>query len=408
VNRDRLVVFLGCAAAILIIASPAWAQWVVYGYSQGSGSVPIPDVDKNATAPPPDNSCWMAAASNLLAAAGWGPSSQTPQQNADAIYGHMTSHFLIANGGQTSKAVNWWLMNYGYNPDDTSGYYNPGMSYSNVAYESKMFTATDYDNLLGKLVNNEYVAVSWTLPPPAELGHAMTLVGGNYSTSPGSQTSVWHDSDQTIGANGDDTHGNVWTRGFWELDYNNDGPVNDYTASAYHMLSPGLTKPQNAVENYDWAYFRDQVPTGDWTIASREAGLKAEDFADPYWEGDSKTLVIGNEYIQDMRKEVYLLIDYADHDNNSDPGITLVSSADELNPLNPTRIEYATDFGQILLTWELDHQPAWEKIIFPHVKYHDISLDVQTINVATICVPEPSSMVMLALSMMGLFGLRRR
>ncbi|MBN2291046.1 MAG: PEP-CTERM sorting domain-containing protein [Pirellulales bacterium] len=411
-DRAFVRAILCCATAVFILGNCAFAQWDVYAYSQGSGSVPIPDVDKNpANAPPPplvDNSCWMAAASNLLAGAGWGLSTQTPQQNADAIYGHMTSHFNIINGGFTYRAINWWLYNYGYNPDDTTGYYNPGNMYSDVTYVERTLTAGDYDYLLGELAstpNNQYVAVSFILPAPAECGHVMTLVGGNYSTSAGSQTSVWHDSDQDVGGTDDDTYTNVWGGGgptaTWWLDYGNTGPGgDDWLADAYHMLCPGLTKPQDAMENYDWAYYRDQNASGDWFLNSREAGLKAADFDDPYW-WDSNTLVVDNELIQDQRKNVYLLIDYIDQDNNSDPGITLISSEDELTEIAPTLIEYSDDYGQILLTWELDHQPAWEKIIFPASKYHDLSLDVKDFNIATICVPEPSTMLMLALAVIG-------
>ena len=94
----------------------------VYKYSQPEEDlVPVPDADKPGVslgnAPPAgDQSCWLAAAANILAGAGWGPAANTPQQNATAIYGHLTGHFTTAWAGNTALAANWWLLNYGYNP----------------------------------------------------------------------------------------------------------------------------------------------------------------------------------------------------------------------------------------------------------------------------------------------------
>lgn len=68
---------------------------------------PAPDVDK----PMPivnDNSCWMAAAANMLAGAGYGAGA-TVQARADDIYGDMVAQYGVANGGWTDTALNWWL-----------------------------------------------------------------------------------------------------------------------------------------------------------------------------------------------------------------------------------------------------------------------------------------------------------
>ena len=73
----------------------------------------VPDVDKAKLAfppgPMPDNSCWLACASNLLGGGGWGLAGNTPQQNADAIYGHLTGHFTFVPMGNPATAINWWL-----------------------------------------------------------------------------------------------------------------------------------------------------------------------------------------------------------------------------------------------------------------------------------------------------------
>ncbi|MFA6135078.1 MAG: PEP-CTERM sorting domain-containing protein [Phycisphaerae bacterium] len=394
---------------LLVTALPAGA-YDVYKYSQiGQPPDPVPDVNKLGGAQ--DNSCWLATAANMLAGAGWGLSDKTAQQNGDAIYGQLTGHFGTACGGMEERAINWWLLNYGYNPDAVdANYYRPTLTYNDVTHVDRTLTAADYDFLLNELTRCQYVGVSFVVPGQ-ELGHAMTLVGGNYSSfhvPPGGlQASVWHDSDKTLGVNGDDPHANVWrnANNDWYVNYQDDGnPNNDLLAENYTTLCPGLQKPKSAIDNYDVAYYRDMAPDGSWFRTFREAGVKKDVFADPVWD-DSFTLTLGNEIVQDYHKEVWLLIDYLDRDNNTDPNILLVTQQDP-NGLSPTEIDYSPDNGQIRLHWVLDYQPAWEKIVFPLGKYCDLSGDVKDLNVATECIPEPATLALLALG--GLAMLRRR
>jgi hypothetical protein len=67
---------------------------------------PPADVDKSGI--PDDNSCYLATASNMLAAAGYGD-GDTLQERADAIYGEMTAQFGTTNHGWTDTALTWWL-----------------------------------------------------------------------------------------------------------------------------------------------------------------------------------------------------------------------------------------------------------------------------------------------------------
>ncbi len=49
-----------------------------------------PDVDKDY----PNMTCWLAAAANMLAGAGYGTGDPNdPQARADAIYDELTAHF---------------------------------------------------------------------------------------------------------------------------------------------------------------------------------------------------------------------------------------------------------------------------------------------------------------------------
>ena len=396
-----------------LVCGPALAVPGYDIYKLSQDGTPIPDVNKAGGLE--DNSCWQAAAANLLAGAGWGKAGQSAAQNAAAIYGHMTAHFGTACGGYEERAINWWLANYGKNPNapDTS-YYDPNNSYTDVTHVLRTLSAGDYEFLLNELVRCQYVAVSF-LKPREELGHVMTLVGGNrtpWAVPPGlgQQVAVWHDSDRNLNPPppSDDVLTNRWQganiNATWYLDYwqTPDVPDDDWLAENYTTLCPGLKKPKQAMENYDLAYFKDMDAAGKWFNTFREAGAKKDVYADPVWDDEHLRLTIGNEEIQNFTKDIWLLVDYLDRDNNVPPGITLDTPLEQ--GLTP-EIDYSPDYGQILLHWSLTYQPAWETFVFPTADYWALSGDVKDFDIATICIPEPTTVALLAL---GLIGLRRR
>ena len=132
---------------------------------------------------------------------------------------------------------------------------------------------------------------------------------------------------------------------------------------------------------------------------------------DPYWGEQTNDFYLPNEKIEGMWKEIWLLVDYIDRNPVADPGI-LIEDPDG-DQYNPDSITWSADGGQVLLHWKLDDQPDWEKIIFPDASYrnlYDISTGlggtVKDWNVATLCVPEPISLSLLAIG--GAVLLRRR
>jgi hypothetical protein len=67
---------------------------------------PPPDVI--ASEDPSDQSAWLAAASNMLAAAGYGYGDDV-QERADKIYEQMVKQFGTTNHGWTDAALQWWI-----------------------------------------------------------------------------------------------------------------------------------------------------------------------------------------------------------------------------------------------------------------------------------------------------------
>ena len=427
--RKRISLWVVSAmVALLACNGVAVAQYDVY--SNG-----VPDVDKSAATPPPDNSCWIASAANNLAAAGWGTGA-TVQARADNIYNNdLMPHY--ANGawpGWSSVAINYWLLNHAYNP--SSANYDPSINYNDTTIIRKRLIDVDYDWLLGELNQNpaQQVNVSFDIPD-ASIGHEMTMVGGNYSpihmppplppVPP--QVSVWHDNegDLSLPAGDDDEYTNVWFAGpFWNIDYRQTPaiPNDDWEAIGVTTLCPGISKPKSAIDNFDVAWYKDMVAPGTLVNKFRTAGASygtysdAQGGIDPYWVQDPTNpeepeLVIPNEERLDLHKEIWLSVDYIDRNHSGNPGITILAS-DGIS-YTPDEILWSDDGGQVRLHWTLENQPAWETIIFPDPSYqnlYDISTglggDVKDWNLATECTPEPATMTLLALG--GLVVLRKR
>ena len=416
-----VVVFLGAAMLVGTVYGQG-VDYDVYKYSQDGTTVP--DVDKAGVPPGPplagDLSCWQATASNLLGGAGYG-TGVNAQARADSIYNQLTIGPIglgLANPGFTDRAINWWLYNYGKNP--SSAEYQPTNPYTDVTAVYKTLTYTpgaigsDYDFLLDELNRCQYVGVGFNME--SSDGHALTLVGGNYASTaqPTGNVSIWHDSDRdkadTVVSIDDDVYINATHGADWYL---SDYPT--LSADSYTTLCPGLNKPEDAVRNYDVAYFMQALDANQVLDdpAFRVAGENAGVYADPIWE-DETTVQIGNLAFENMKKEVYLLVDYYDRvvgrESQEQILLQVEDPAQGTLDLDPTSVEASLDGGQLLFTWLLDFQPGWENIIFPDNRYSTLSGNVKDWNVATDCVPEPSSIVLLivgAISAMA-YGWRRR
>lgn len=396
-------ILLTCAILVAPAGLAAWGQLPAQFTKLSQDGTPVPDVDKTPLPPlPGDSSCWLASAANLLAGAGYGAGG-TAQLNAQGIYNQLITAFGIAAGGAPDQAISYWLAWHGKNPDSVD--YLPALTYTDVTAEYRSLTQSDYTFLKGELQRCQYVGVQFENP-----AHAMTFVGWDDNLG----RSIWHNSDRTIGVNGNDPYINSFTT-TWDLV--DPGTMTTYMANAngYVTFCPGLDKDPDFVVNYDVAWAPG--PAGP---AAREAGIKAPAFGPvPGWQGtwyDPLNPSVGyepfrlnNEADTEMEKHVQLLVDYYGRDVNyaqEDVRLRYFDSHGLEVVVVPDVIQLSADNGQVLFSWALDTQPEWEEVLFPSaMNYKILEGTVASWNVATVCVPEPSVLILLAMG--GLAAIHR-
>lgn len=399
---SRLGGILCSVCVCVLLASTSWGQLPAQFIKLSQDGTPIPDVDKVNPSDPYDSSCWLASASNILAAAGYG-SGGAAQQRAQGIYSQLTAAYGTLSGGAPDQAISYWLAWHGKNPDSSD--YQPMLSYTDVTAVYAGLGQADYNFLQNELLRCQYVGVQFENP-----AHAVTLVGWDDTNG----TSVWHDSDQTLGPNGDDTYMNAFTVSPLNWDLNQMGTGITYLnhANGYVTFCPGLNKDPDIVANYDVAWAPS--PVGP---AAREAGAQVGVFDTvPGWQLSwtdpnnpnitYQPFRLDNEFNPEMQKRIQLLVDYYGRDANYINEDIRLRYPDEAGldvVITPTSKQLSADNGQVLFTWELDIQPEWEDILFPsYVEYGWLEGSVASWDVATICVPEPAMLSLLLTAGLGL------
>jgi hypothetical protein len=138
-------------------------------------------------------------------------------------------------------------------------------------------------------------------------------------------------------------------------------------------------------------------------------------FDDPVWIDDS-WLTIDNQYDETRDKHLWLLIDFVG-DELPLPFIpdiiTGAAVSDPIITIDPTQ-------HVVMWEWVLTPQPDWEDIgfvdidltqTFPVATFDfdgDDILEIERIEIATYCVPEPCTLLVCGIGLVGLLGVRRR
>ncbi len=184
---------------------------------------PPADSDKPLPVPTGDNSCWMHAASNMLAGAGYG-NGTTLQARADDIFNQMNTQYGTAGSGWIDAALQWWLgsanntwTNNPYTVITVLGNKNPPTPWANQN------GPRDFGNYLRSC---DIIGVSTSVPTGAggTRGHAITGWGDNIT---GSGTLTTNPTQIRLTDSDTDNGGNVQVYTYDTYTNPNPGGVNE-------------------------------------------------------------------------------------------------------------------------------------------------------------------------------------
>ncbi|MFC1603975.1 hypothetical protein ACFL5F_03010 [Planctomycetota bacterium] len=200
------------------------------------------DQDKAGVPPTPsipgDNTCWMASASNMLAAAGYAGG------NVQTIYDLMVGEWGLYEAGLQYRALDWYLGNY---PE-------PGNPYTIInAYGANTYVNPDY--ILGELQGDSYVGIAfWPETVPewdpmagdldvgAPIGHAITVWGDDEGIP---RMGLFSDSDRDGELGTEDYTWHIWEDyggGDWWIDqYYEDGLGIRYDGDVQYVATLSAT-----------------------------------------------------------------------------------------------------------------------------------------------------------------------
>jgi hypothetical protein len=436
---------------LALVVGPAAAYDV--GPVLSTDGTPVPDTNKQGVPPAPapdDLGCWAATAANVLGASGWGVGVNA-QARAASIYADFIANFKVNAADQYLKvagdcpaAAQWWVNTIGLNSAKIGQGFDPTNKFINFSIKQMTLYEVDYNFLLNQLANGKYVGVKWSIPG-ADVGHGMTLVGGDYGpngggANPNAPLSVWHDSDRDgVNVNpppqwlADQPHLNTWgPNSEWRLDYWDTTHVrdDDWWGDGYFTAGQGSPKPAGAVTNFDVHHFIGLGPlqhdaTGDFygtQVTTLTTGAKLGVYRSPTgnynaeWASDGATLLVPNQAQASDYKVLYLSVDFRAAQDPATSDIAQIKVIDDTGvAATLTDTEWAADNGQVLLTYTFDRQPAWETVTFPidpntntsHYKDLDAGGSIYGWNLATECVPEPATMGLLALGALAALARRR-
>lgn len=185
----------------------------------------------------PDNTCWLASAANMLAAAGYGDGANADARASD-VYGELIAHYTRANGGFPDRALEWWL--------GSSHNHWPTNLYTIVTDYGPISLGWHEPDGLGMLANElrEGDMVSLAIRNLAVSGaHAVTMWGdsgtaGLYGAGENPASILITDSDLGDGTSSYPVSWNSMKQR-WELPYNGRDWYVYYAATLERTPEPG-------------------------------------------------------------------------------------------------------------------------------------------------------------------------
>lgn len=263
VMSKKACISLVAVFCCLLVSSSAMADWMQMD--------PPADVDKKAhghSGTPSKPTCWLAAASNMLARAGYGPGT-TVQARADNIYNQMTAHYGVSSPGWTDVAISWWLSSAN-NTQKTTNSYTVATVYGHKTktpylhdpnWTGMFLRSDDLSEFIGNCLRDELsVGVSINFGFSGG-GHAITAWGdsndSNTLTSNPAKLIVT-DSDKDFGG---DTQTYTYTLGTtaWYLNYNGTPfikhivalhPIDDPNDPNYNGITQNVTSSYKVYNNH--------------------------------------------------------------------------------------------------------------------------------------------------------------
>jgi hypothetical protein len=205
---NKLTLIFLCLAVAVFAGTAIAVPTYLSGYDQGG----YYDADKTNYSDTSDNSCWLAAASNVLAWGDWGGLSPniTGGDNEDNVYNYLKSQLGTTSGGKVDQAYEWYFNNELGGSYALSDYYSGIPEYYtglvSGSWDPNRWSNTTYagyaaDNIMDYITDGYGTVISMQLGSGLTVpSHALTVWGFEDTVAGDDFIDIWvtdsdHDPD---------------------------------------------------------------------------------------------------------------------------------------------------------------------------------------------------------------------